>query len=264
MQLFSNNIWNNSLRKWDFVKVLTIPFFLLTTSVFGQLTDQGKYNWEFVMKRVKENNSITSGTKKIITEISGKYNSEEQQVELIEFYKNAYDFKIVDKTVLKNLIDSIATYGLTEEIKTSALEAKNSIEFRLLNKKIKDFNFSDKEGKPISLYSLNSKIVIIELWATWCGPCIEEMPKISELRKLNQSIEFYSISLDKTPEKMKKFVEKQKYDWPIVYGGDEESNEELFEYFHIVAIPKYYIIDKDGIVIRILDKLDEELIRSLK
>lgn len=216
------------------------------------------------MKRVKENRSATLGTKKIISEISSKYSSEEQQKELIEFYRNAYDFKIVDKSVLKILIDSIATYGLNEEIKLSALEAKNSIEFRLLNKKIKDFNFSNKTGKPISLYSLNSKIVIIELWATWCGPCIKEMTKIPELRKLNQDIEFYSISLDKTPEKMKKFVEKHKYDWPIVYGGDEESNGELFGYFHIVAIPTYYIIDRDGIVIRILDELDEELIRSLK
>lgn len=111
------------------------------------------------MKRVKENRSATLGTKKIISEISSKYSSEEQQKELIEFYRNAYDFKIVDKSVLK-ILDSIATYGLNEEIKLSALEAKNSIEFRLLNKKIKDFNFSDKTGKPISLYSLNSKIVI--------------------------------------------------------------------------------------------------------
>ncbi|CAN0240362.1 unnamed protein product [Phaeothamnion confervicola] len=246
------------------LKALAIPFLLVTTSVFGQLTDEGTYNWEFVMKRVKEQKTITAGTKKIISEISGKYSSEEEQRELIAFYKNAYDFKIVDKLILKKIIDSLTSYGLNDEIKLAAAQAKNSVEFRLTGKKIKDFNFPDKNGKTISLYSLNNKIVIIELWATWCGPCIKEMPKIPELRKSNPNIEFYSISLDSTPDKMKKFVEKHNYDWPLVYGGDEKSNEELFRYLHIVAIPKYYIVNRDGIIIHALDKLDESLVQSLK
>jgi thiol-disulfide isomerase/thioredoxin len=158
----------------------------------------------------------------------------------------------------------LAQYGLSEEIRILANEARISIEHRLLTKKITDFKFPDKNGNQISLYSLNSKVVIIELWATWCGPCVEEMPKIPELKQLNPNIEFYSISLDKTSNKMKKFVEKKKYDWPIVYGGDEESNEDLFNYFHIVAIPKYYVIDREGVVINILDKLDEGIIMGLR
>ena len=243
---------------------LTIIFFLITTSVFGQLPKEGKYNWDYVIKRVKEAKSTTTGTKVIISEIADKYDSETEQKELIEFYKNAYDFKIVDKAILKNLIDSLAQYGFNEEIKNLAKETRISIEYRLLTKKIKDFSFPDRNGKQISLTSLNDKVVIIELWATWCGPCIKEMPKIPRLRELNPNIEFYSISLDKTSDKMTKFVDKNKYEWPIVFGGDEESNEELHRYFNIVAIPKYYTVDRNGTIINVADKLDEDFIKSLK
>ena len=157
------------------------------------------------MKRVKKNKmSVSAGTKEIISEIATTYDAENEQKELIKFYKGTYDFKVVDKAILKNLIDSLTQNGLNEEIKTFAIETRHSIEFRLLNKKIKDFNFADKNGKQISLTSLNDKVVIIELWATWCGPCIKEMPRIPGLKEINPNIEFYSISLDKSSEKMKK------------------------------------------------------------
>jgi thiol-disulfide isomerase/thioredoxin len=241
-----------------------IIFLLLTTSAFGQLANDGKYNWDYVIKRVKESKSITAGTKNIILEIATKYDSAAEQRELIDFYKNAYDYKVVDKLILKNLIDSLAQHGINEKIRNQANEARTLIEFRLLTKKIKDFKLPDKNGNQISLMSLNNKIVIVELWATWCGPCIKEMPKIPVLRQSNPNIEFYSISLDKTADKMKKFVEKNKYNWPIVFGGDEKSNKELWEYFNIVAIPKYYIVDHEGTIINVSDKLEEQFIMNLK
>lgn len=90
------------------------------------------------------------------------------------------------------------------------------------------------------------------------------MPKIPELRTSNSNIEFYSISLDKDMDKMKKFVNKTKYDWPIVFGGYEDINAELWEYLNIVAIPKYYTVDRNGIVINVADHLDTEFIKNLK
>jgi hypothetical protein len=90
------------------------------------------------------------------------------------------------------------------------------------------------------------------------------MKKIPELRRTNSNIEFYSISLDKSTDKMNKFIDKNNYQWPIVFGGDERINKALWKYLNIVAIPKYYFIDRNGTVINVADKLDEKYILSLK
>lgn len=240
-------------------------FLFISTISLGQSADETMYNWDFVMKRVRKNKmSVSAATKEIISEIAAAYDPEKEQRELIKFYKGTYDFKVVDKTALKSLIDSLSLYGRTEEIKTIAIETRHAVESRLLNKKIKDFAFPDKNGNQISLASLRDRIVIVELWATWCGPCVREMPKIPALRANNPNIEFYSISVDKSLDKMKKFVDKNKYDWPIVWGGDEKLNKELWDYLYIVAIPKYYVIDREGTIIHIADQLDDQFIKSLK
>jgi len=130
------------------------------------------------------------------------------QMELIKFYKEAYDFKIVDKAILINLVDSLAENGLNERVKQFAAGSKHFVEHRFLDKGIRDFQLPDKDGLDVKLSTLNDKIVIVELWATWCSPCLKEIPKIPALRKKNPNIEFYLISLDRSPVKMKKFIER--------------------------------------------------------
>ena len=206
----------------------------------------------------------TRATNAIISEITQRYKGEGQQIELVRFYRDAYDFKIVDKSILGHIIDSLTDNGSTANIRSLAKETRQAVEYRLLNKQIRDFQFPDKDGRLISLSSLRSKIVIIELWATWCAPCVKEMKNIPEFRNQNQNIEFYSISVDKSLDKMNKFIDKNKYQWPIVFGGDESINNELWKYLNIVAIPKYYFIDRNGTVINVADKLDEKYILSLK
>ncbi len=242
-----------------------ILFSLITKVCCGQSSDTSKYTLPDVIKiTVQKNKSVTAGTKEIISNIAHEYEGEEEQFELIRFYKSSYDYKVVDKKILKNLIDSLSANGATENVRRNATAARFFIEYRFLGKQMRDFEFPDKNGSLIKLSSLNNKIVIIELWATWCGPCINEMPKIPALRTKNPNIEFYSISLDKSVDKMKRFIEKRKYDWPIVFGGFEDINKELWSYLNIVAVPKYYIINRDGIVINIADNLDMEFINSLK
>lgn len=249
------------------MRSLTTVLLLIITTGYSQTSGEIEpvYDWDYVIKYVRKNKmNARLGTKAIISEITRNYEDEQEQTELIRFYREAYDYKIVDKVILKTLVDSLAIHGLNEEVRAFALESRTLIEHRFLDKEMRDFAFPDKDGKIIRLTSLKEKIVIVELWATWCGPCIKEMKKIPALRKMNSNIEFYSISLDKSPDKMKKFVDKNQYDWPIVFGGDEEANQELWDYLHIVAIPKYYTVDRNGIVTHVADKLDDDYIKNLK
>ena len=247
------------------MKNLVFISILSTTLAFCQTAAVIVYDWDFVIQFVRKHKmNPTKGTEEIVSLIKDKFEGQQEQIELIKFYKGAYDYKIVDKAILKNLVDSIRIFGISDEVRKFASESKNLIEYRHLSKKIRDFKFPDKEGNIIKLSSLNERIVIVELWATWCGPCIVEMRKIPELRKSNSNIEFYSISLDKSIKQMKKFIEKKKFDWPIVFGGDEEINKELWEYLNIVAIPKYYVVDRNGVVVKVADKLDGDYIQNLK
>ncbi len=240
-------------------------FMLTSTIIYGQVPDKEIiYDWDYVLKYVKKSKDETKGTEAIISDITKCYVGENAQMELIKFYKEAYDFKIVDKAILINLVDSLAENGLNERVKQFAAGSKHFVEHRFLDKGIRDFQLPDKDGLDVKLSTLNDKIVIVELWATWCSPCLKEIPKIPALRKKNPNIEFYSISLDKSPDKMKKFIEKNNYDWPMVFGGSDHINPELWHYLNIVAVPKYYTIDRDGTVINVADTLDEEYVLSLK
>lgn len=240
---------------------------VIANSAFCQAPDDTKYSVDYMIdarkkKRDKIEMTAAEGTNRVIGEIAVKYEGETQQKELIYFYKAVYDYKVVDKSVLNHMIDSLIQNGITSEIRSEAKAGKDFVTYRILGTKLRDFVYPDKNDKPIALSSLNKKIVIVELWAAWCAPCVKEMPLIPEIRTANPNVEFYSISFDRKPADMKKFLEKKKYDWPVVFAGF--LNKELYDYLHIVAIPKYYTVDRNGIVTHVADHLDKDYLLSLK
>lgn len=110
-----------------------------------------------------------------------------------------------------------------------------------------DVTFLDEAGKAISLSSLKGKVVFINFWATWCQPCIHEMPSINELRKSfkgNDNIVFLMIDVDGNMKKSTAFMEKNKYDLPVyVPTGNIPSD------FLRGAIPTTVIINKKGEIV---------------
>jgi len=86
---------------------------------------------------------------------------------------------------------------------------------------------------------------------------------MTDIEIVREAIELFAVHYFETI-KMKKFIEKNNYDWPMVFGGSDHINPELWHYLNIVAVPKYYTIDRDGTVINVADTLDEEYVLSLK
>lgn len=104
--------------------------------------------------------------------------------------------------------------------------------------------FKDKNGKTITLNSLKGKVVFINFWATWCPPCIHEMPSINELKKTfenNKEIEFLLVDVDNKIEKSNAFMEKKKYDLPVYVPTGAIPSEYLGN-----SIPTTVILDKNG------------------
>ena len=109
--------------------------------------------------------------------------------------------------------------------------------------KATDFTLNDLEGNEVSLSSFQGKVILLDFWATWCPPCRQEIPGFINLYKKykDKGVEIIGVSLDKSPDKVKTFVEKGKVNYPILMGNKEVT--EL--YGGVRSIPTTIIIDRD-------------------
>ena len=111
-----------------------------------------------------------------------------------------------------------------------------------------DYNFVliDKEGNRKSFADYKDKVVFVNFWATWCPPCIAEMPDIHDLYTEMEStdIEFVLIALDDDFQKAKDFVRKKKFDFPIY-----QLASPLPKVFESSAIPTTYVISPEGKIV---------------
>ncbi|MFM8378786.1 MAG: TlpA family protein disulfide reductase [Planctomycetia bacterium] len=126
-------------------------------------------------------------------------------------------------------------------------------------------------GKPFDQKSLAGKVVLVDFWATWCGPCVAEIPNVIEQyeKYRDQGFEVVGVSLDEDREALEKFVAEQKIPWPILYEKPEGEGwrHPLATFYGISGIPTVILIGRDGNVITLNargEKLGEELAKIFK
>ena len=116
----------------------------------------------------------------------------------------------------------------------------------LSGKKAEDFTLSDLDGKPVKLSSLRGKVVMLDFWATWCGPCRIEMPSIQKLHRefKGRGLIVLGINYGEEPAKVRPFLEKNGYDFRILL--DRQQTVGLR--YQVSGIPTLFIIDKAGTI----------------
>ena len=108
------------------------------------------------------------------------------------------------------------------------------------------------KGSPVSIEGLKGKVFVIDFWATWCGPCMAEMPKMKKLYAefKDKGIEFIGVSLDQSKaqgglDKLKGFVAKHQVEWPQYYQGNFWQSE-FSSSWHVNSIPCVFLVDAEG------------------
>lgn len=131
-----------------------------------------------------------------------------------------------------------------------------------------DFDEKDLGGAPLSISRFKGKVVLVDFWATWCGPCVAELPNvIAAYQKYHaEGFEVIGISLDRSEDTLKKFLTDRGMTWPQYFDGLAWESK-LGRRYGVSSIPATYLLDQEGrIVARDLrgPALETELARLLK
>ena len=105
----------------------------------------------------------------------------------------------------------------------------------------------DKEGKPLSLYVFRGMPILINFWATWCSPCLKEMPDLDQVYQSlgPENLIVLAVSMGESRERVRKFLKKRNYSFPVM----TDPEMEITRLYGVRNIPITYLVDPSGVII---------------
>ncbi len=129
-------------------------------------------------------------------------------------------------------------------------ESKKIQRSLVVGNKFPDFDEKDLTGSPLSIAKFKGKVVLVDFWATWCGPCVAELPNVLKAYEAHHSagFEIVGISLDKEEQKLKDFIKAKNMPWAQYFDGKGWQSKMAGKY-GVNSIPATYLLDGEGKII---------------
>jgi len=177
------------------------------------------------------------------------------------------DFAIYE-TVIKNLVNGFAASPNVQNVKNQYEQAKTKKEamaFLDPGKVAPDFTQPKADGSTMKLSDLKGSVVLLDFWASWCGPCRKENPNVVRLYEMykNDGFTVMSVSLDKDKQPWLDAIKKDKLSWPNHVSDLKFWQNEAAKQNKVPGIPFTILIDKEGNIIN-KNLRGEELAQTLK
>lgn len=100
------------------------------------------------------------------------------------------------------------------------------------------------DGGTFKLEDQRGKVVILSFWASWCGPCRQELPALDALKKERPDLQIYAVNVDRERALADKFLAQVKFDLPIVWDNESKA---LGQY-EVLSMPTMFLLDRNGTV----------------
>lgn len=230
--------------------------------VYGKIAEKGFYSVRNnLINEYKV--ALDAGDQKLADEkMTEALKAEELQFQLTKEFVEKYPDNLFSAYVADNVKGESHEKGkalydlLSEKNKASyygKLLKKNTDELAVsaLGVPCPDFTATDESGNKVSLESQKGNILVLDFWASWCGPCRQEMKNLREqyAEFKDKGVHFMSIALDDSVDKWKKACEEEQIPWISVRDDNGWSKSEIRKLFGIQSIPFIVLLDKNGNIV---------------
>ena len=168
--------------------------------------------------------------------------------EMLQVFENLEKRQPNNHHVLDELVRIHEKLGNSELAKEYRQKADPMSE--LVGKVVPNFSTTDLDSKLISLQDYRGKVVLLDFWAVWCGPCLTEIPNVKRVYDTykDQGFDIIGVSLDTDELRLRNYLKKNNIAWRQIFSGQKWKSP-LAEQYHIRSIPAPWLIARDGTLI---------------